>query len=67
MKSVHLIFRSLFYYWRTHLPVIAGIATAIAVLSGALMVGRSVRGSLRDLLFERIGNTENLNRYRLCT
>ncbi|MEJ2245020.1 MAG: FtsX-like permease family protein [Acidobacteriota bacterium] len=58
MKPARLIFRSLFHYWRTNLPVIAGIATAVAVMSGALMVGRSVRGSLKDLLFERIGNTE---------
>ena len=58
MKPARLIFRSLVHYWRTNLPVIAGIATAVAVMSGALMVGRSVRGSLKDLLFERIGNTE---------
>ena len=60
MKPGRLIFRSLFYYWRTHLPVIAGIATAVAVITGALMVGRSVRGSLEDLLFERIGVTETI-------
>jgi len=60
MKPGRLIFRSLFYYWRTNLPVIAGIATAVAVMTGALMVGRSVRGSLEDLLFERIGLTETV-------
>lgn len=60
MKPVRLIFRSLLYYWRTNLPVIAGIAIAVAVMTGALMVGRSVRGSLQDLLFERIGNTETV-------
>jgi putative ABC transport system permease protein len=60
MKPARLIFRSLFHYWRTNIPVIAGIATAVAVMSGALMVGRSVRGSLKDLLFERIGNTETV-------
>ncbi|MBN2319345.1 MAG: FtsX-like permease family protein [Acidobacteria bacterium] len=60
MKPVRLIFRSLLYYWRTNLPVVAGIAIAVAVMTGALMVGRSVRGSLRDLLFERIGRTETV-------
>jgi putative ABC transport system permease protein len=60
MKPGRLIFRSLFFYWRTNLPVIAGIAIAVAVMTGALMVGRSVRGSLQDLLFERIGNTETV-------
>ncbi len=57
MKPGRLIFRSLFFYWRTNLPVVAGIAVAVAVMTGALMVGRSVRGSLQDLLFERIGKT----------
>ncbi len=54
-----LILRSLVYHWRTNLPIIAGVATAIAVLSGALLVGQSVRASLRNLLFEQIGNTEH--------
>jgi putative ABC transport system permease protein len=42
-----LVRRSLGHYWRTNLAVIAGVATAVAVLSGALLVGDSVRGSLR--------------------
>jgi putative ABC transport system permease protein len=58
MKLKHLIFRSLIHYRRTNLPVIAGVAVAVAVLSGALLVGQSVRQSLRDLLYERIGATE---------
>jgi len=60
MKFSRLVYRSLLQHWRTNLPVIAGIAVAVAVLSGALMVGRSVRGSLEDLLFERIGKTETV-------
>jgi ABC-type lipoprotein release transport system permease subunit len=55
MHVSRLIWRNLSYYWRTNLAVIAGIATAVAVLSGALLVGQSVRNSLRDLLFQRIG------------
>jgi putative ABC transport system permease protein len=58
MTRKQLIFRNLFFYWRTNLPIIAGIATAVAVLSGALLVGQSMRGSLRDLFYERIGLTE---------
>jgi putative ABC transport system permease protein len=53
-----LIFRNLTYYWRTNLPIIAGVAAAVAVLAGALLVGQSVRESLRSLLYERIGATE---------
>ncbi len=51
--------RALRYYWRTNLAVIAGVATAVAVLSGALVVGDSVRGSLRDLVLARLGRTES--------
>jgi putative ABC transport system permease protein len=54
---VRLILRNLGYYWRTNCAVIAGVATAVAVLSGALLVGQSVRASLRDLVFQRLGGT----------
>src|SRR5579871_645141 len=50
--------RSLAYYWRTNLAVILGVATAVAVLSGALLVGDSVRASLRDLVVARLGRTQ---------
>jgi putative ABC transport system permease protein len=52
-----LLLRNLGYYWRTNAAVVAGVATAVAVLAGALLVGQSVRASLRDLLTERIGAT----------
>jgi putative ABC transport system permease protein len=58
MKSTHLILRSLTHYWRTNVAVVLGVATAVAVLSGALLVGDSVRGSLRDLVLQRLGNTD---------
>jgi ABC-type antimicrobial peptide transport system permease subunit len=50
--------RSLSYYWRTHLAVICGAAVATAVLTGALLVGDSVRGSLRALTLERLGEID---------
>jgi len=53
-----LVFRNLVYFRRTNLAVIAGVATAVAVLSGALLVGDSVRGSLRDLALARLGKTQ---------
>jgi hypothetical protein len=55
-----LIARGLGYYWRTHLAVVAGVATAVAVLAGALLVGDSVRASLRDLVLQRLGNTDDV-------
>jgi ABC-type lipoprotein release transport system permease subunit len=53
-----LILRGLTYYWRTNLAVVFGVATAVAVLAGALLVGDSVRGSLRDLVVGRLGKTD---------
>ncbi len=50
--------RSLIYYWRTHLAVVCGAAVATAVLTGALLVGDSVRGSLRDLTLSRLGDID---------
>lgn len=58
MTSRALVARSLRHYWRTNLAVIAGVATAVAVLAGALLVGDSVRGSLRDLVLQRLGRTD---------
>src|SRR6516225_1394509 len=58
MTRLKLIVRALGYYWRTNLAVVAGVATAVAVLSGALLVGDSVRGSLRDLVAARLGRTD---------
>ena len=60
MKSSTLILRSLAYYWRTHVAVVLGVTAAVAVLSGALIVGDSVRGSLRDLVLSRLGNTDQV-------
>jgi hypothetical protein len=58
MRSSWLVRRSLTYYWRTNAAVIAGVATSVAVLAGALLVGDSVRGSLRDLVEQRLGRAD---------
>src|SRR6185436_16247661 len=60
MQTAQLIKRSLSYYWRTNLAVVFGVATAVAVLAGALLVGDSVRASLRDLFLQRLGNTDSV-------
>src|SRR4051812_37864706 len=52
--------RALAYYWRTNLAVVLGIATAVAVLAGALIVGDTVRGSLRDLVTHRLGRVDHI-------
>src|SRR5262249_42052064 len=43
----HLVFRNLAYHWRGNLAVLCGVAVGSAVLTGALLVGDSLRGSLR--------------------
>jgi putative ABC transport system permease protein len=57
MSAATLILRSLRHFWRTHLAVVAGVAVAVSVLAGALLVGESVRASLRGLVDERLGRT----------
>src|ERR1051325_2845062 len=57
MGSLTLIKQSLLYYWRTNFAVVLGVATAVSVLAGALLVGDSVRASLRDLVVQRLGRT----------
>ena len=58
MRPNRLVLRGLTYYWRTNVAVVLGVATAVAVLAGALLVGDSVRGSLRDLVLQRLGRTD---------
>src|SRR5690348_5622249 len=60
MHTITLVRRSLAYFWRTNLAVVLGVATAVAVLAGALVVGDSVRASLRDLVLSRLGKTDSV-------
>src|SRR4051812_5278740 len=60
MQTTQLIKRSLAYYWQTNLVVVLGVAIAVSVLAGALLIGESVRGSLRDLSARRLGKTDDL-------
>ena len=50
--------RSLIHYWRVHLGLLLGTAVATTALTGALLVGDSMRGSLRDLALERLGSID---------
>jgi len=52
--------RNLIHFWRINLAVALGAAIATAVLTGALLVGDSVKGSLRDLTLERLGEIDYL-------
>ncbi|HUE21884.1 MAG TPA: hypothetical protein VMQ86_09390, partial [Bryobacteraceae bacterium] len=58
MRISTLLARNLKWYWRTNLAVLLGVAAAAGVLGGALLVGDSVRASLRDLVLARLGSTD---------
>lgn len=58
MTRLSWVLRSLTYHRRIHIAVAFGVAAATAVLTGALLVGDSVRGSLRGLTLERLGKIE---------
>jgi putative ABC transport system permease protein len=60
MSQTLLVIRGMVHYWRTNVAVVAGVATAVAVLAGALLVGDSVRGSLSDLVLQRLGRTDQV-------
>jgi hypothetical protein len=53
-----LIYRSLRYYWRSHLGVVLGAAVGSAALVGALVVGDSVKLTLRERALERLAGAD---------
>lgn len=59
MSILRLLRRSLVHHARAHLGALLGAAVAAAVLVGALIVGDSVRGSLRDLALLRLGRVSH--------
>jgi putative ABC transport system permease protein len=60
MTNARIIFASLSHHWRIHCAVALGVAAATAVLTGALVIGDSVRGSLKHLVLDRLGNIDRL-------
>ena len=60
MSLLRLIVESLRYHWRSNLSVALGVLAATAVLTGALVVGDSVRGSLLGLALERLGRIDDV-------
>ena len=60
MTLIELARRSITHYWRTNVAVVAGVAVGVSVLSGALLVGTSVRTSLQTLALERLGSVDQV-------
>ena len=55
-----LALRNLRYHWRTNLAVMAAVIAGTAVIGGALVVGDSVRGSLRQMSLDRLGQIDDV-------
>jgi putative ABC transport system permease protein len=60
MRARVLVSRSLRHYAGTNAAVVAGVAVAASVLIGALVVGDSLRATLRGLALARLGRTEQV-------
>src|SRR5437763_1969716 len=59
MTFFRLLLRNLFYHWRGNFAVMLGIVLGSAVLTGALLVGDSLRGSLKALTLDQLGWVED--------
>jgi putative ABC transport system permease protein len=58
MSLWRLAKQSLCFYWRTNLGVLLTVVVSTAILTGALVVGDSVRYSLRMIVKSRLGKTK---------
>lgn len=57
MNKARLIIRSLLYYRRPTMAILAGVVISTGILAGALIIGDSVRYSLRQHTEIRLGKT----------
>ena len=58
MTTCSLVLNSFRFYARSHVGTLLGVALGAMVLVGAMLVGESVRGSLRDMAEARLGRAE---------
>ncbi len=56
MNLAGLQWRTFAYHWRAHVAVVLAVMVGTATLTGALLVGDSLRGSLREAALARLGN-----------
>ncbi|MCE5241039.1 ABC transporter permease [bacterium] len=59
MTPRHVVWRTIRHYRGSSLAVIAGLAVATAVITGSLIIGSSLRGSLLDLSLARLGGVNH--------
>src|SRR5215212_8973659 len=58
ITSPKLVLRNLAYHARGNVAVLLGVAVGAAVLTGALLVGDSLRGSLRARVERQLGGID---------
>ena len=58
MSFWRMVWQSLLYHRRINFSVALGVAAASAVLTGALLVGASMRGSLKALTLDRLNRVD---------
>lgn len=59
LSPLTLTLKTLFHYWRTSLALLLAVAVGVAVLTGSILLGASVRASLRTLALDRLGRVEH--------
>jgi ABC-type lipoprotein release transport system permease subunit len=59
MTFGRLLLRNLVFHWRGNSAVLLGVAVGTAVLTGALLVGDSLRGSLRERTLDQLGRIDH--------
>ena len=60
MSLIRLILLSVRHFWKMNVAVACGVAVGTAVLTGALLVGDSMQGSLRDLVLAGLGRIDEV-------
>ena len=60
MNRLQYIFKSFIHYFKANLLVALGVAISAMVLTGSLIIGDSVRHSLKQATFYRLGETTHL-------
>lgn len=59
MTRFSLSLRNLSYFFSANVLIVIGVAIGTAVLTGALLLGDSLKGSLTQMTLDRLGNIES--------
>ncbi|MBF0198133.1 MAG: ABC transporter permease [Planctomycetes bacterium] len=60
MNKTRFILKSLRYYYKIHIPHFLGVLLCATILTGALLVGYSVKESLREITQTRLGHITHI-------